>query len=151
MKTRLCLPVIVFLLSGLFLSYTSCKSDKSKKAAAGKEVVRTTLFDKTLPEVKKLVDGEWELVSCKNATEEGEFENTFITFKGDDYVWTENGVSEPGELNWRLEDPGVGYEAWMMDVFYATAPSFPLSISGDTLYIQDCTKTAYMYTLVKKK
>lgn len=112
--------------------------------------VNTTLYDKTLPEIKELVNGKWELVSGQNARETCEFENTFILFNGDKYVWTEDNKDEPGDLNWRKSDTGAGYDAYQMDVFYATNPSYPLSIKGDTLYIQDCTETAYKYTLVRR-
>ncbi len=37
-----------------------------------------------------------------------------------------------------------------MDVFYETNPAYPVSIKGDTLILQDCSKTGYKYTLVRK-
>lgn len=144
--TNLVFAIIAFV--GLGIVGVACKSDKQKEE---KEQVRTTLFDKSLPELKALVDGRWELVSGKNATEEGEFENTFITFNGDKYIWTEEGKDEPGELNWRKGPAGSGYDAWLMDVFYAERPAYPLAISGDTLYIQDISATGYKYTLIRKK
>ena len=55
---------------------TACQSNKKKVA----ENVNITLFDKELPEIKALVNGEWELVSGKNAREFCEYENTFIKF-----------------------------------------------------------------------
>lgn len=139
MKTR----HLIMIFAGIIclVAISSCNSDKSKGV---------TLYDKSLSEIKQKVNGEWELVSGKNAREIGEFENTFITFDNDKYIWTENGVSEPGELNWRKESTGMGYDAYMMDVFYSSRPSFPIAINGDTLYIQDCSETGYKYTLVKK-
>jgi hypothetical protein len=127
----------------LMILITGCKGKESN--------VRETLFDKTLPEVKALVDGRWELISGENATEMGEFENTFIIFNGDRYIWSEDGVDQPDALNWRLAPTGAGYDAWLMDVFYADSPSYPLAVVGDTLYIQDCTETAYKYTLLRRK
>ena len=99
---------------------------------------------------KTLVNGEWELVSGKNAREFCEYENTFIKFADDQYVWTEDGKAEPGALNWRKADTGAGYEAYLMDVFYETNPAYPVSIKGDTLILQDCSETGYKYTLVRK-
>lgn len=90
------------------------------------------------------------MVSGQNAGQLCEFENTFIVFDGDKYIWSEDGKDEPGDLNWRKADTGVGYEAYLMDVFYATNPAYPLSINGDTLFIQDCTETGYKYTLVRR-
>lgn len=103
-----------------------------------------------MPEIKELVEGKWELVSGQNTTQLCEFENTFIQFNGDKYVWIEEGKDEPGDLNWRKADTGAGYEAYLMDVFLETSPSYPLAIKGDTLFIQDCTETAYKYTLVRR-
>ncbi len=152
MKCTNFISLPVACITGLLLLSTSCNTDKSKKdsAEAAKPAVRTTLFDKSLPEVKQLVDGRWALLSGKNATQECEFEDTFITFKGDQYIWTSEGVDEPGELNWRQAPTGSGYDAFVMDVFYANHPSYPLAISGDTLYIQDMSDTLYKYTLVRK-
>lgn len=65
------------------------------------ECVNTTLLNRELSEIKALVNGEWELVSGGNARELCEYENTFITFADDQYVWTEDGKAEPGALNWR--------------------------------------------------
>lgn len=148
---------IVAMLGFCLLGTTGCKGksgQKEGKLEASKleaqASVNTTLYDKTLPEIKELVDGKWELVSGQNARETCEFENTFIRFNGDKYVWTEDNKDEPGDLNWRKSDTGAGYEAYLMDVFYATNPSYPLAISGDTLFIQDCTETAYKYTLVRR-
>ena len=109
-----------------------------------------TLYDKSLPEIKKYVDGKWELVSSESPHESCEYENTFIEFKGDDYVWTENNRPEPGALNWRLADTGAGYRSYLMDLFYADHPAYPLALEGDTLYIQDSTPTAYRYMLVRR-
>lgn len=130
----------IVLLLCLTILVVGCKDNK----------VRETLYDKSLPELKSLVDGRWELISGENATEMGEFENTFIIFDGDKYIWSEDGKDEPGDLNWRLAPTGAGYDAWLMDVFYANSPSYPLAIMGDTLFIQDCTKTAYKYTLLRR-
>lgn len=115
-----------------------------------KETVATTLYDKSLPEIKKYVDGKWELISGQNETQLCEFENTFIVFDDDTYSWIEDGKEEPGDLNWRKEPTAAGYDAYLMDVFYATNPSYPLSIDGDTLYLQDCSQTKYKYKLVRK-
>lgn len=138
---------------GLCLTVTSgCKSKSDQKEAKqeAQSSVNITLYDKTLPEIKELVNGKWELVSGQNARETCEFENTFIQFNGDKYVWTEDGKDEPGDLNWRKSDSDAGYDAYLMDVFYATNPSYPLAIKGDTLLIQDCTETGYKYTLVRR-
>jgi len=124
------------------LIINSCSSDKSKGR---------TLHDKSLSEIKKSINGEWELVSGKNASELGEFENTFIVFNDDKYIWKENGVDDPGDLNWRKAPTGIGYDSFLMDVFYAEHPAFPMAIKGDTLYIQDCSETGYLYTLIRKK
>ncbi|WP_455643195.1 hypothetical protein, partial [Parabacteroides sp.] len=114
------------------------------------EKTNITLYDKELPEIKAQVDGKWELVSGQNAREFCEYENTFIEFAGDRYVWTEDGKAEPGVLNWRKADTGAGYEAYLMDVFYETNPAYPVFIKGDTLILQDCSETGYKYTLVRK-
>lgn len=134
------------LLISILLLGTACQGSKQKEEVK----VKTTLADKELPEIKKLVDGEWELISGKNARELCEYENTFIKFDGDQYVWTEDSKAEPGALNWRKADTGLGYEAYLMDVFYETNPAFPLSVQGDTLILQDCSATGYTYTLVRK-
>lgn len=137
----------------LLLSATACKEKKAKEAVSQETAVAvsTTLFDKSLPEIKKHVDGKWELVSGQNARELNEFENTFIEFDGDNYVWTEDGQAEKGALNWRKEATGAGYDAYLMDVFYAEYPAYPVSVKGDTLLIQDCTETAYRYKLVRRR
>jgi hypothetical protein len=128
-----------------------CDGKKRQASVEAKaERVEATLFDKPLGEIKQYMNGEWELVSGQNVRETNEFENTFITFDNNRYVWTEDGKAEPGKLNWRKAETGAGYEAWLMDVFYAEYPAYPLAIKGDTLYIQDCTATAYKYTLVRK-
>ena len=126
------------------------KNEQPSEKAEVREQVSTTLFDKSLPEIKELVNGKWELISGQNTGQLCEFENTFIEFNDDKYVWSEDGKEEPGDLNWRKADSGAGYEVYQMDVFYETNPSYPLSIKGDTLYIQDCTETAYKYTLVRR-
>ena len=125
---------------------TACQDNKKKETTKA----NLSLIEKDLPEIKQLVNGKWELVSGKNAREFCEYENTFITFDGDRYVWTEDGKAEPGALNWRKADTGLGYEAYLMDVFYETNPAFPLSIKGATLFLQDCSETGYKYTLVRK-
>lgn len=128
---------------------------KEKKQETTQKEVSTknldvVLYNKTLPEIKEYINGKWELVSGQNARELNEFEKTFIEFKGDNYVWTEDGNSEKGKLNWRKESTGAGYDAYLMDVFYAEYPSYPVAVKGDTLYIQDCTETAYRYKLVRR-
>ena len=130
------MDVLPLLLVVVLLFGTACQSNKKKDA----ESANVTLFDKDLPEIKTLVNGEWELVSGKNAREFCEYENTFIKFADDQYVWTEDGKAEPG----------AGYEAYLMDVFYETNPAYPVSIKGDTLILQDCSETGYKYTLVRK-
>ena len=65
--------VLPLLLVVVLLFGTACQSNKKKDA----ESVNVTLFDKDLPEIKTLVNGEWELVSGKNAREFCEYENTF--------------------------------------------------------------------------
>lgn len=143
--------VIAMLLFGLFPIGTSCQGkQKTGEAKEAKAKVKTTLYDKTLPEIKALVNGRWELVSSKNAREVGEYEKTFITFDDDNYIWSEDGKDEPGALNWREADTKEGYKAYLMDAFLETSPSYPLAINGDTLTIQDCTETAYEYTLVRR-
>ena len=144
---------IVVALGLCLIGTSSCKGksgQKDSKESETRTTVQTTLFDKSLPEIKELVEGKWELVSGQNTTQLCEFENTFIQFNGDKYVWTEEGKDEPGDLNWRKADTGAGYEAYLMDVFLETSPSYPLAIKGDTLFIQDCTETAYKYTSVRR-
>ena len=144
---------IVVALGLCLIGTSSCNGksgQKDRKESETRTTVQTTLFDKSLPEIKELVEGKWELVSGQNTTQLCEFENTFIQFNGDKYVWTEEGKDEPGDLNWRKADTGAGYEAYLMDVFLETSPSYPLAIKGDTLFIQDCTETAYKYTLVRR-
>jgi len=124
---------------------TACHDNK--KTTKEKKMM---LIEKTLPEIKKQINGKWKLVSGKNASENCEYENTYITFDGNNYIWTEDGKDEQGSLNWRNADTGIGYKAYLMDVFYQTHPAFPLMINGDTLLLQDCSKTGYLYTLVRK-
>lgn len=143
--------VLIIMVATLSFLFVNCKGKSDVNSSAQETAkVKTTLFDKTLPEIKELVNGEWELVSGKNARETCEYENTFIKFDGDKYVWIEDGKEESGDLNWRKADTGIGYESYLMDVFYATSPAFPLTINGDTLQLQDCSETAYLYTLVRK-
>lgn len=144
--------VFVAILTIVPLLFAGCQGKQSAQEA-GKEQAKApiNLYDKTLPEIKKLVNGKWELVSSKNAREFGEYENTFITFNDDDYIWSEEGKDEPGKLNWRKADTGAGYEAYLMDVFLETNPSYPMALNGDTLIIQDCSETAYLYKLVRRK
>lgn len=137
-----------FILSSLGLCLTAIVGCQGKSAR--QDAPQTTLTDKSLPEIKKLIDGKWELINGQNETQLCEFENTFITFNGDKYIWTEDGNDEPGDLNWRKTDMGAGYDAYLMDAFYATNPAYPLSIKGDTLYLQDCSETGYKYKLVRK-
>jgi hypothetical protein len=141
---------IILVVTGIGACLLMAGSCNEKKQAPAQEVKEVTLFDKPLDEIKPYINGKWELVSGKNTRETNEFENIFIEFDNDHYIWTEDGQSEPGTLNWRKAETGSGYEAYLMDVFYAEYPSYPFSIKGDTLYIQDCTATAYQYTLVRK-
>ncbi|MDR1200355.1 MAG: hypothetical protein LBL58_01830 [Tannerellaceae bacterium] len=141
-------PIIPATLFACLLIASSC--NEKKQQAATPVRVETMLIDKPLDEIKQYVNGKWELTSGKNARETCEFENTFIEFDNDRYVWTEDGQSESGILNWRKNETSSGYEAYLMDVFYADSPSYPVAIKGDTLYIQDDTETAYRYTLVRK-
>jgi hypothetical protein len=141
---------IILAVTGIVACLLVAGGCNEKKQQAQTERIEATLFDKPLGEIKQYINGEWELVSGQNARETNEFENTFIVFDNDRYVWTEDGKVEPGKLNWRKAETGAGYEAWLMDVFYAEYPAYPLAIKGDTLYIQDCTATAYKYTLVRK-
>lgn len=145
--------IFIVAIVGLYLiGISSCKgkSEQKEEKIATSVNAKTTLFDKSLPDIKALINGKWELVSGQNAGQLCEFENTFIVFDDDKYVWSEDGKDEPGNLNWRNDDTGAGYKAYLMDVFYETNPSYPLAISGDTLYIQDCTETGYKYTLVRR-
>ena len=59
------MDVLPLLLVVVLLFGTACQSNKKKDA----ESANVTLFDKDLPEIKTLVNGEWELVSGKNARE----------------------------------------------------------------------------------
>lgn len=150
--------IFIVAFCGLCLLAIAACSGKSEQKGEGQASAKTearsqnkmSLVDKTLPEIKESVNGKWELISGQNASQLCEFENTFITFDNDKYIWTEDGKDEPGDLNWRKAPAGSGYDAYLMDVFYATNPSYPLSINGDTLYIQDCTETAYKYMLVRR-
>lgn len=135
-------------LLGILSLSVGCQNKQQAKVV---EKVETSLFDKDLEEIKLQIYGEWELVSGVNEREFCEYDNTFIQFDGDQYVWTEDGKAEPGSLNWRKADTGAGYESYLMDVFFETNPAYPLLIKGDTLVLQDCTKTQYKYTLLRKK
>lgn len=142
-----------WILAGVFICALciGCHFGKKKSTRAEPVLVgHCTLFDKSLPEIKEYIKGEWKLVSGKNVREVCEYDNTFIQFDGDEYVWTEDDTDEPGDLNWRKTETGAGYDAYVMDVFYAEHPAYPLAINGDTLYIQDCSETGYKYTLVRK-
>lgn len=102
---------IVVALGLCLIGTSSCKGksgQKDSKESETRTTVQTTLFDKSLPEIKELVEGKWELVSGQNTTQLCEFENTFIQFNGDKYVWTEEGKDEPGDLNWRKANTGAG-------------------------------------------
>ena len=59
------MDVLPLLLVVVLLFGTACQSNKKKDA----ESANVTVFDKDLPEIKTLVNGEWELVSGKNARE----------------------------------------------------------------------------------
>jgi len=126
-----------------------CKQ-KRGDAQKEREQVQTTLFDKSLPEIKQLINGTWELVHGKNNRESSDYENTFIIFDDDKYIWIEDNEEEPGDLNWRKSSTGNGYDAYIMDAFYAEFPAYPLAVSGDTLYLQDISETGYRYTLIWK-
>lgn len=147
MKTLM--RLLPLLLVGCLPLGMACQQ-QSKQKTEETVAAEINLFDKDLSEIKKLIDGKWELVSGKNAREFCEYENTFIEFDGDKYVWTEDEKPEPGLLNWRKADTGVGYESFLMDVFFETNPAYPLSMHGDTLFLQDCSQTGYKYTLVKR-
>lgn len=147
---------IIIAIGSSLICLNSCKGkpgqegkQKSEKASTPANV-KETLFDKPLPEIKKLIKGRWELLSGQNPSQLCEFENTFIVFDDEKYIWSEDGSDEPGDMNWRKADTGLGYESYLMDVFYATNPSYPLAINGDTLFIQDCSETKYKYTLVRR-
>lgn len=142
-NNKIVLPLLFISVFLFGIAYHSSRKQQAEKT-------NITLYDKELPEIKAQVDGKWELVSGKNAREFCEYENTFIEFDGDRYVWTEDGKVEPGALNWRKADTGAGYEAYLMDVFYETNPAYPVCIKGDTLILQDCSETGYKYTLVRK-
>lgn len=143
----------LILVTGLMFAGIGCQN-KSSQAAQAQEVVEVqdTLYNKTLPEIKKQVNGKWELVSGENKEQFCEYENTVIVFDDDKYIWIEDGKEEPGDLNWRKEDTKFGHTTYLMDVFYSTNPAYPLAISGnrDTLYLQDCSKTEYKYKLIRK-
>lgn len=142
-NNKIVLPLLFISIFLFGIAYHSSRKQQAEKT-------NITLYDKELPEIKAQVDGKWELISGKNAREFCEYENTFIEFDGDQYVWTEDGKAEPGALNWRKADTGAGYEAYLMDVFYETNPAYPVCIKGDTLILQDCSETGYKYTLVRK-
>lgn len=142
-NNKIVLPLLFISVFLFGIAYHSSRKQQAEKT-------NITLYDKELPEIKAQVDGKWELVSGKNAREFCEYENTFIEFNGDRYVWMEDGKAEPGALNWRKADTGAGYEAYLMDVFYETNPAYPVCIKGDTLILQDCSETGYKYTLVRK-
>ena len=58
------MDVLPLLLVVVLLFGTACQSNKKKDA----ESVNVTLFDKDLPEIKTLVNGEWEQIgraSCR--------------------------------------------------------------------------------------
>lgn len=144
---------IIVAIGSCLICLNSCKGKPGQEGKQKNEkasTIEATLFDKPLPEIKKLINGRWELLSGQNPSQLCEFENTFIVFNDDKYIWSEDGNDEPGDLNWRKADTGLGYESYLMDVFYATNPSYPLSINGDTLFIQDCSETKYKYTLVRR-
>lgn len=147
---------ILAAIGSCLICLNSCKGKSGKESKQASEKVspsanvKATLFDMPLPEIKKLINGRWELLSGKNPSQLCEYENTFIVFNDDKYIWSEDGNDEPGDLNWRKADTGLGYESYLMDVFYATNPSYPLAINGDTLFIQDCSETKYKYTLVRR-
>jgi len=56
------MDVLPLLLVVVLLFGTACQSNKKKDA----ESANVTLFDKDLPEIKTLVNGEWEPVSSAN-------------------------------------------------------------------------------------
>ncbi len=107
------------------------------------------LFDKELNALKELLNGKWQLVSGENSSVYFEFDETFIVFNGDRYIWMEEGEMEEGVLNWRREATGSGYDSFFTDVFYEDNPTFPLAIVNDTLIIQDISPNLYIYKLVR--
>lgn len=143
--------ILIVLISVSYLSFIGCKSEKKSSSANAGPQSYTTLYDKPLSEIKELINGQWALVHGVNDRESSDYENTFITFDGDNYVWTEDGEKEPGRLNWRKAPSGDGYDAYLMDVFYEEYPSYPLAISGDSLFIKDISDTKYLYTLLRKR
>ena len=96
------MDVLPLLLVVVLLFGTACQSNKKKDA----ESVNVTLFDKDLPEIKTLVNGEWELVSGKNAREFCEYENTFIKFADDQYVChtrtEDDAAPKPIHIHWSM-------------------------------------------------
>lgn len=126
-----------------------CQNKGTQKIEC-KASVNESLYDKPLTEIKELINGKWTLVSAKNYREFCEYENITIELDNDNYVWIEDGKKEPGKLNWRKADTGAGSQAYIMDLFYETKPAYPLLLKGDTLYIQDCSPTAYKYMLLRK-
>ncbi|MCD8042687.1 MAG: hypothetical protein LUH10_06445 [Tannerellaceae bacterium] len=110
-----------------------------------------TLYDKTLPELQKLLNGKWILLSGQNETVYFEFDDTTIEFKNTMYIWKDEEGEEGDNLNWRREPTDNGYDAWVSDVFYEDNPSYPLMIRNDTLLIQDITEEQYLYKLVRQQ
>ncbi|MCD7932166.1 MAG: hypothetical protein LUH15_12890 [Tannerellaceae bacterium] len=110
-----------------------------------------TLYDKTLPELQKLLNGKWILLSGQNETVYFEFDDTTIEFKNTMYIWKDEEGEEGDNLNWRQEPTDNGYDAWVSDVFYEDNPSYPLMIRNDTLLIQDITEEQYLYKLVRQQ
>ena len=63
---------IVVALGLCLIGTSSCKGKSGQKDSNESETrttVQTTLFDKSLPEIKELVEGKWELVSGQNTTQ----------------------------------------------------------------------------------
>jgi len=141
----------ILLVIGVCMSVIPACRQQPKENEGKREQKRTTLYDKSLPEIKEQVNGTWALVHGKNSRESSEYENTFIVFDNDKYIWIEDRQEEPGDLNWRKSPTGNGYDAYIMDAFYAEYPAYPLAINGDTLYLQDISETNYKYTLIRKR
>lgn len=140
------MDVLPLLLVVVLLFGTACQSNKKKDA----ESVNVTLFDKDLPEIKTLVNGEWELVSGKNAVSSANMRILSSSLQTTNMSGRRTGKAEPGGFELAQSGYGAGYEAYLMDVFYETNPAYPVSIKGDTLILQDCSETGYKYTLVRK-
>ncbi|MCC8154240.1 MAG: hypothetical protein LIP01_08540 [Tannerellaceae bacterium] len=109
------------------------------------------LYNQSLNEVKKRINGKWQLVSGETETIYFEFDDTLLNSKMMSMSGRMKMGTEGGNLNWRKQDTTGGEQVFLMDVFYDENPSYPFAIKGDTLYIQDATENAFLYKLVKRK